>query len=384
MNEREMHHFSMFFRRMPGEWWIIENTLKHWITHRKLKMFPGEPSIALSCSKQQLQQYCTGNGVIFQDGVLNFGYQKIMVKYNQELNNNIVASEDEKAILKRRNELTNNGLWQQNIIDTMPYVIQIPFKFGTVMDNWQKLWWKDNAHSDLENIQVWFTKERKIRAYELLNIMYDCGERAGIREAIWIGFGCLLGYVVCGDVLPHDTDLDICIDMEMTTPEKDRQYIEEIQKPFKIGKQTFPNGLTEKMFRYSNKRDDTDRPLWISIGHRSIERDNGVKSCNWWMFKHSGYYWHSKGDRWVTAGKFNQSQINNNDKAICLGQPSGTLETFEEVNFHGVAVNMPTNAGACLDWWYPGWFPGGKGASAKRKVMAIADWKNKSTWRVLE
>ena len=185
-----------------------------------------------------------------------------------------------------------------------------------------------------------------------------------------------------GDFIPHDTDLDICIDTEKHGPDGDKKYLEEIKKPFKIGKQEFPHGLCEKMFRFSNNRDDTNRPLWLSIGHRSINNDNGVKSCNWFMFEHSNYYWHSKGDRWVT-GKFNNSEINRTDKAVCLGQPSGSLGQFVEVDFNGVAVNMPKNAGTCLDWWYPGFKPDGQGSSARKLIMAIPNWQKKETWRII-
>ncbi len=383
MNDQQLHQITLFFNRLPGGWWIIGETLKHWVAHRELKFFPGKEGVAVTCSKDSFGQYCNGRSAVFIGGVVHFGKIKISVECNQETSDLIVAHGDELETLKpKRSDLAINGLWKINVDPLKPYQIQIPFRFGEVLDRWKPLWWKDNNHNEFVHNYNWFTPERKARAYELMKIMLDCGERAGIRDAMWLGFGGLLGYVVCGDFLPHDNDIDMCIDTEKTTPERIAKYLVEIRKPFKIGDQKFPHGLGEKMYRTTNTRADNGNPLWISIGHRSIESDNGVKSCNWFMFEHSNYHWHSKGNRWVQGGVFGNVQINKLDKAICLGQPSGTLDGFEQVDFHGVAVDMPKNAGTCLDWWYPGWFPGGKGSSAKRRILCIGNWNNKSNWRL--
>jgi hypothetical protein len=385
MNENQISQFTMFFNRLPGLWWLCGETLKHWVTHRDLKFFK-EPGISVTCSRNTLEDYCQGRGGMlhWNNDVLQLGGMKIWILFNQKTDGDIVATEEEKEKLKRRQAMWNNGLWRFNLDPAQPYTVQVPFRFGTVLDKWKPLWWKDNEHGILIHPNTWFTPERKHNGYELLSIMLDCGERAGIRDSMWLGFGNMFGYVVCGDFLPHDTDLDLCIDQETSTYEGDMKYLEEIQKPFKIGNQNFPHGLTEKMYRFSNKRDDTNRPLWISIGHRSIENDNGVKSCNWWFFKHSNYYWHSKGDRWVQPGKFSNEQINRTEKAIALGQPAGMLDEFIEVDFNGVAVNMPVKAGTCLDWWYPGWKPGLPGSSAKKVLLAIPNWNKKVGWRILK
>ena len=383
MKDQQMHQVTQFFNRMPCEYWIIGETLKYWVTHREIKFFPGKNGIAVGFSENGIQQYCNGRGAVFENGALCIAGINILIECNSKVTDIITASDEEIEKLKpKRSDLGSNGIWKVKVDPLKPYLIQIPFRFGEVLDRWKPLWWKDNTHNEFAHSYNWFTTERKERAYELMKIMLDCGERAGIRDTIWLGFGGLLGYVVCGDFLPHDNDIDMCIDTERTTPEKIAKYLVEIRKPFKIGDKHFPHGLGEKMYRTANVREDNGNPLWISIGHRSIENDNGVKSCNWFMFEHSNHYWHSKGNRWVQCGTFGNVQINSRNKAVCLGQPSGTLDGFEQVDFHGVVVNMPKNAGTCLDWWYPGWFPGGKGSSMKRRILCIGDWNSKSNWRM--
>jgi hypothetical protein len=267
----------------------------------------------------------------------------------------------------------------------LPQCVQLPFKYGTILDEWRRGWWIDQEHNidDIPpNKSVWFTPERKKNGYELIRLMYECAERAGMRHALFLGFGTLLGYVKFGDVIPYDNDLDMCVASELTNPENIRQFVEEIKKPFQIGKQRFPHGLGENMFRFSNNRPDHGYPVWLSVGHRSIMRDNGVKSCIWIMFEHSSHIFHSKGDRWVTNAKFPGFQIRNNDVALGLGQPKWTLNNFVEIDFHGVKVNAPIKAGSCCDWWYDGFSYFGDGASAHKRILAIQDWNNKSTWRM--
>jgi hypothetical protein len=407
MNDQQLNKFILFFNRLPGEWWLAGETLIHWITHRELKFFDYVPSakepgsfvpdygIHVSCNKTTLYRYCASRNVSFLhhsaddwDGTIDYVYMNFCgfafaVKFNQKITKDIQAPEEERAKLKRRKDLGGNGFWQRHIDPVKPFKVQLPFKYGTILDQLKPLWWKDNDHSNYTPRNVWFTPERKRNGYELLSLMLNCGEKAGIRSSMFLGFGNLLGYVMFGDFIKDDTDLDLCIDSERHGPEGDKKYLEEIKKPFKINGQNFPHGLTEKMFRFSTNRGDTNRPLWISIGHRSIEHDFGVKSCNWFMFEHSNHHWHSKGERWVSPGKFNNSQISSTDKAICLGQPSGTLEQFIEVDFNGVAgLQMPILAGTCLDWWYIGWKPDGSGSSSRNLIMTIPDWNKKSTWRM--
>ena len=369
MIEDKVCALIMFFNRLPGLWWLSGESLRHWVTHRKVK----EPiEVSVTCNENQYKEYCYGRTV-----------PNAKINFNQKTDNNIIATKEEKDRLRFRNDLSNDGLWRKNISIVSPYMVQLPFKYGTVLDNWKPLWWigDDKGEDPTKKENTWFTHERKQNAYELIGLMYQCADRAGMRDAMFLGFGGLLGYVMYGDICKNDDDIDMCIIRELSTKEKDLRYLEEIKKPIQIGKKRFPHGLCENMYRFSNNSDD-GRPVWFSVGHRSIMRDNGVKSCHWWMFEHSNHYWHSKGERWVTNAKIPGFQINKTDKAICLGQPSGTLKAFTEVNLKGVAVNMPVKAGTCCDWWYPGWMPDGKGSSAHKRILAIPEWSKKSTWRM--
>lgn len=389
MTEQQMFEFTQFFNRMPGLWWIRGLALIHWITHQELSFGSGV-NIAVTLNKDDFENYCRPRNVTVECSkniaALNMGCGvKCTIELNATVDDNIIASENEKAWLHRRSDLTDSGLWRRKIskIPDLPYQIQVPFRLGNVLDNFHPLWWQGLSHGKRVSKDVWFTQKRKESGYELLGLMLERAECAGIRDAMWLGFGNLLGYVRHGDFCPNDNDMDMCIMMDKSTPEKDRKYLEEIKKPFELNGKRYPHGLCETMFRFSNFKEDENRPLWISIGHRSIEHDNGVKSCHWWMFEHSNHYWHSKGDLWVQPGKFHGQQLRSSDKAACLGQPVKTLDGFVEVDFHGNQVNMPKNAGACLDWWYPGWDEESKGPSSKKRILAIGDWRNKSTWRMM-
>jgi hypothetical protein len=388
MNDQNLCKFITFLNRAPGLWFLIGESLKHWVTHRQLK----EPvEVAVTCSKEDLEKYC-------YDRNFNFEYDKCVlhgiharIKFNVPINHKTVASEEDRQRLKRRRDMTAYGVWRRNIKPTEPLSVQLPFKYGTILDEWRRGWWIDQEHNinDIPpNKSVWFTPERKRNAYELLRLMYECADRAGMRHALFIGFGTLLGYVKFGDVIPYDNDMDMCVMSNLTTPENIKKFVAEIQKPFKIGKQNFPHGLGESMFRFSNNC-NLGYPVWLSVGHRSIMRDNGVKSCIWVMFKHSNYYFHSKGDRWVTSAKFPSFQIRRQDVALALGQPEWTISTgqrpgkdFIEIDFHGVKVNAPVNAGSCCDWWYDGFSYFGEGASAHKRILAIENWEDRSTWRM--
>jgi hypothetical protein len=389
MKEENLHQLIMVLNRAPGMWWLIGDSLQHWVTHRELK----EPvCIGVTCSEESFQAHISH----LQDRYygLSMGSEALLkeirgircwVEFNAPITTITVAPESDRERLKRRKDMTGFGLWRRHINPVQPYMVQLPFKYGELLDSFIPLWWVDQEHNlkDIPpNKPIWFTPERTKNAHELIRLMYECADRAGMRDALFISFGTLLGYVKFGDVIPYDNDLDMCIMSDRTTPGKIRQFIEEMRKPFEINGQKFPHGLTESMFRFSNNRSDLDYPVWLSVGHRSINNDNGVKSCIWMMFEHSNYYWHSKGDRWVTNAKFPNFQLKNSDVALGLGQPKWTLDEFVEIDFHGIKVNAPKRAGACLDWWYDGFSYFGEGSSAHKRILAIEDWDNRALWRM--
>jgi len=370
MIDDNLHGFLIFLNRAPGTWFLAGESLLHWVTNRELK----EPiDIAITCDMDSFEQYRMNRNV----GV------KYKIKFDSKLDKNVVPNKREMERFSNREYLTDVGLWRQRIDETQPYLINLPFRYGSYLDEWKPLWWvgADKGKDPTIDALTWFTPARKKNAYELIRLMYECADRAGMRDALWLGFGNLLGYVKYGDICKNDNDLDMIIQMDRSSKEKDLKFLEEIKKPFQIGKQKFPHGLAENMYRFSSRTED-NRPLWISIGNRSIMNDNGVKSCVWWQFPHSNHYWHSKGDQWVNNAKIPNFQINKSDKAVCLGMPSEYLNDFVEVDFHGISVNMPVKAGSCCDWWYNHWCPVGKGSSAHKRILAVPDWNKKSVWRM--
>jgi hypothetical protein len=118
-----------------------------------------------------------------------------------------------------------------------------------------------------------------------------------------------------------------------------------------------------------------DKYCWFSIGPKSPYTDNGVKSCNWFWFKHGGFWWHSKGKQWI--GRRELSKDNITAKGIPDTVFNGKLKN---VLFNGIEVQMPNQLGPCLDWWYPGWVTRKKDASAISVLLNIPDEKDKRTW----
>ena len=371
MNNDSLHGFLIFLNRAPGTWWLTGDSLLRWVTQRKLK----EPiHIAMTCDFSHFEAYRMERKL----GV------KYKVKFDSKLDKNVVPNKREMEKFTNREYLTDVGLWRQRIDETQPYMVQLPFRYGEYLDSTILFWWLGTDKSTKIPVtkQVWFTPERKKNAYELIRLMYECADRAGMRDALYINFGTLLGYVKFGDIIPYDNDLDMGIMASRTTPENIRKFIEEIKRPFQIGKQKFPHGLGENMFRFSNNIPGLGYPSWLSVGHRSIMNDNGVKSCIWIMFEHSNHVFHSKGDHWVSKAKFPGFQIEKTDAALALGQPAYTLQDFTEIDFHGVKVNAPVNAGSCCSWWYDDFAAFGEGSSRHKVILAIKDWNNKRSWRM--
>jgi hypothetical protein len=104
------------------------------------------------------------------------------------------------------------------------------------------------------------------------------------------------------------------------------------------------------------------------------------------MFKWNGFYWHSKGGRWVSRRKFDNREFPYvpSDDAIMKGIPQQYLDRLAEAKFHGIKVQFPAKIGTCADFWYPGWWlPKEGGASKKRVVCVVRDWKDEKTWKTV-
>jgi len=240
-----------------------------------------------------------------------------------------------------------------------------------------------------------FTHRKKKIALEELQLMLECGERAGIRKAMFLGFGVMLGQVMlynfkrgCGDFIPNDNDMDMCIDADTISADQELCYYNELSKAGlfanrrKISLKKDPKGFYKGLIeRGGGESGPKVRFNWLSLRHKH----HGVKSCNWFFYKWNGFYWHSKGGQWVTARKFDPGKFayKPDDVAMAKGIPARFIKPLVETDFHGVRVQFPLQAATCADYWYPGWWlPKTKrGASRKTAVCAIKDWGNKKTWR---
>ena len=67
---------------------------------------------------------------------------------------------------------------------------------------------------------------RKKLAVEELRTIHECAEKAGIRDALYVNFGLLLGIIREGDFIAWDTDVDMCLKQELITPEQEIKYFQ--------------------------------------------------------------------------------------------------------------------------------------------------------------
>jgi len=236
----------------------------------------------------------------------------------------------------------------------------------------------------------YFNKHRKRKAIEDIGYFYDCAERAGIRHALFVGFGLLLGMVREKDFIGHDNDVDMCLRADLITEEQEKAYVNYLaedenygfkaEEPFKSLTSIPKCGMFSKRCRFSY-RGDTGRLTWFSL-----RKDNDhCKFCHWLFFPWNGYMWHTKAGKWVNKRKFNQNTVKfrDSDEAIFKGIPQGYVEELKTVSFHGLKVNIPVRYGSCLDFWYPHWIvPRSGGSSQKNIVCVVGKWDNKKTWKV--
>ena len=290
---------------------------------------------------------------------------------------------DEEAaqeMKRKRAWMSNAGFWRMTVDELCPNAVNTPFEHGQVCDALCPGWFQKVEHLPFDKMSVpyrgaiYFDDARVESGLELIEKMYDCAREVGIEKAMFIGFGTLLGYIMLGRMVPKDNDLDMCIMSDWVTPEQQNAYVEELKK----------RGLNAKRWRTPSVRTDTNAPVWLSLGDKCEVSQHGTHSCNWFFFDYQGYWFHSKGDRWVSPTKINRNKISYSmtDEAISLGLPKDRLNKLVEVEWMGQKVLIPDNPGACCDWWYPGWCLDGDGASAHRVVLVHPSWKNEKSWRL--
>ena len=231
--------------------------------------------------------------------------------------------------------------------------------------------------------------------------MYACGKAAGIDHAMFVGFGVCLGQIMLfdpkkgsGNFIPEDDDMDMCIDTDMITPAQEAEYYRQLvnqglfdggrhKYSFKDDEDGFDSGIVHERHGGTVQTGRKVRFTWISLKHKL----GGVKSCNWFMFKWNGYYWHSKGGRWVSQAKFDKHIFPYvpSDDAIMKGMPADYLGKYVKTVFNGVEVQFPARVGHCVDFWYPGWWLPKTGGSSKKQIICVVrNWKDKNTWKVVK
>jgi len=281
-----------------------------------------------------------------------------------------------------RPNVSRNGAALVRVSTVLPYMLQIPHMVGSVLDLTMPGWFTKTAVGARDHgLGCFFTPERKATAQAMLKRFYEIAGQAGIADRIWVGFGGLLGIVRDGDWIPHDNDMDMCFH-STDDGAAEKRYYELMKQPGSFdGKRS--------MFEYRERgpevTTDTGRPVWFSCGPMSPHKGHGVKCCHWFGWKHNGMWWHSKGARWITSHKFSRygSEVKK-AQAVALGLNYAYCSELMPYNHHGVQVLVPKNAGACCDFWYPGWVaPRSGGQSAQTNIMLIGKWSDRSTWRMV-
>lgn len=288
----------------------------------------------------------------------------------------LLCDQELSAEITHKCHWLKNNQWSVPINEIDAIEFRLPFMVGSYLDIMVPGWASDikDRNADAWHFtDVFFTDRRRQNGIELIGQMYECGKKAGIDHAMFLGFGTALGAVRHGDFIPSDRDMDMCIIGDWINLESALEYV-------RICKES---GLGEHRWVTPQCRGD-GMPVWFSLGPKNPVCEEGIKSCNWFWFSHGGYWWHSKGGLWVSPTKFSKkkTQYNSDDEAIAKGIPQDSLGKLVDFAFCGASIKLPDNIGKCLDHWYPGWPVPREGASAHEWVMVIGKWNDKNTWRI--
>lgn len=325
-------------------WVLTKGTLAYFIANFTM----------IGCKEINIR--CVGSLQHIQDALIRLGLQMCSPHVFRTLSGVTVIFETVKSIPRVQEIFPAD-------YDRMK--LQVPVDVGTELDNWNPNWHKEvKRNPKPERTGVFFDAERRKNGLEFIGKMLECGERAGIRDKMFLAFGNLLGYVIMGNFLPNDDDIDMNILADGIPQEQRHQYLMECKKA----------GLCENRMRGPAMLED--RYAWFSIGPKSPYTQHGVKSCNWFWFRHGGYWWHSKGAKWI--GRKALSDQHPTAKGIPLSVFNGE---FQEINFGGVRINAPKHIGKCLDAWYGSWL-GERNCSSAINTVLVMPKPNRKTWYI--
>ncbi|MCP4651135.1 MAG: hypothetical protein GY853_13800 [PVC group bacterium] len=379
-----------------GVWFLEKESLMEFVINNRV-ITPIKIGITGALDPKAFEKMCENFRVGFEEGrkcnyILKIESQTVYVNLYQDkgFGKLIIAPKRIIETINTRRDMSMSrwGTWKYKMVYNKWFELSIPYKFGTVLDMQIPNWITKVKHIEKENLNKndsFFIGKRAENALELMALLRSCATVAGIEKYLFLGFGTLLGVAREGGFIPNDRDLDHCVAGEYITPHQEEKFLQEIARSRTIDGKTYSKGLYEGRCRKPvRRRDEGQRFLWTSCGHKKVHGQKGVKSCIWKFFKHEKYDWHSKGRRWINTRKFDYQlyDYNGGEDAIAKGIPTGLLDQFKEIKFHGVTINIPKRVGACLDEWYPGWARPKKGASAKKHVMVIPDWKKPNGWKV--
>jgi len=325
-------------------WYLTGSTLAHFIANYTIK----------GCGNIHVE--VAGSLDIFQE----FSKRSLYIVTD----NTVTIPGGTKIILHKVPDIS--GYLEEFAIDYERSRLRFPVDLGNRCDTWSLSWSeKVKRIPKPEKQGVFFDAKRRAYGRELIGKMLECGEKAGIKDKMFLGFGGCLGYALCGDFLPTDDDIDMCIHSDDLTQEQLHAYLLECKR----------RGLTETRMR--GPFTINGKYVWFSIGEKSIEEEHGAKACNWFWFNHGGYSWHSKGKRWIGRHGL------NDEHPTAKGIPIDLTRELKTVRFGGtVDVQVPRQLGRCLDWWYPGWIVRKKESSQINTVLVIPEEKDKKTWYI--
>ncbi len=179
-----------------------------------------------------------------------------------------------------------------------------------------------------------------------------CAKNSDLYPHFFLAFGSLLGYVRERGFIATDNDMDVGILADKVDKAQIDHYIRELRD-----KGLYKYRETHQVNPVNGKH------WWTSI--RAFPRGRGFKCCSWFMFKHKGWMYHTKGPG-----------------TRIKGAPAELFKIGKEVEFLGTKVHILQESGALLDFWYPDWLTPRAGKSFGID-MKVKSWKDRKTWKII-